>query len=101
LFLDFNDVVARGERMIRKKGLEGVIQLASFHPDYCFADANEDDVTNNSNRSPIRPPSAARRRASTRRCARFPTPRRSMGQHGELAQAGSAGWAALDVGPAR
>ena len=27
-------------------------QLASFHPDYCFADASEDDPANLSNRSP-------------------------------------------------
>ena len=32
--------------------LEGVIQVASFHPDYQFADTNYDDVDNFTNRSP-------------------------------------------------
>ena len=31
---------------------EGVYQLATFHPDYCFSGADADDVTNYTNRSP-------------------------------------------------
>lgn len=32
--------------------LEGVIQIATFHPDYQFEGTNEDDITNCTNRSP-------------------------------------------------
>ena len=32
--------------------LEGVIQVASFHPDYRFAGTEPDDVSNSTNRSP-------------------------------------------------
>ena len=102
LFLDFNDVVARGERMIRKKGLDGVIQLASFHPDYCFADANEDDVTNFSNRSPY-PTLHLLREASIDKAVRaFPDAEAIYGANMDtLKKLGVQGWAALDVGPAR
>lgn len=102
LFIEFNDVVARGERMIRKKGLEGVIQLASFHPRYCFADANEDDVTNFSNRSPY-PTLHLLREASIDKAVRaFPDAGAIYGANLDtLRKLGAQGWAALDVGPAR
>ena len=51
-FLDYNDFLDDAERLVRKCKLEGVIQLASFHPHYRFADAGEDDITNFTNRSP-------------------------------------------------
>jgi hypothetical protein len=102
LFLDFNDVVARGERMIRKKGLEGVIQLASFHPAYCFADANEDDVTNNSNRSPYPTLHLLREDSIDKAVRAFPDAEAIYGANIEiLRKLGAQGWAALDVGPAR
>lgn len=41
-----------GERLMEAEGYEGIYQLASFHPDYCFADAEPDDVANYTNRSP-------------------------------------------------
>jgi len=51
-FLDFNDGLGRADRLLRKLGLDGVLQIASFHPNYQFADAGPDDVTNCSNRAP-------------------------------------------------
>lgn len=101
-FLEFNDVVARGDRMIRKKGLEGVVQLASFHPRYCFADANEDDVTNFSNRSPY-PILHLLREASIEKAVRaFPDAEAIYGANLEtLRRLGASGWAALGIGPAR
>ena len=33
--------------------LDGVLQVASFHPDYRFADSLPDDIENHSNRSPF------------------------------------------------
>ena len=35
-FFEFNIFLASGDRLIRKRGLEGVIQLARFHPGYQF-----------------------------------------------------------------
>jgi hypothetical protein len=46
---DFLDVV---DAIIDEAGLRGVLQVASFHPDYQFADSEADDAANYSNRSP-------------------------------------------------
>lgn len=51
-FLDYNDFLDAGDRLLRKLRLEGVIQLASFHPAYQFADADAEAVENYTNRSP-------------------------------------------------
>ena len=41
------------EDAIDEGGFAGVVQIASFHPDYCFADSTPDDPANYSNRSPV------------------------------------------------
>lgn len=51
-FLDYNDFLDDADALVAQLGLEGVIQVASFHPDYRFAGTEADDVTNCSNRSP-------------------------------------------------
>jgi hypothetical protein len=51
-FLAYNDFLDVGERLLRRLGLEGVIQIASFHPDYQFAGIEADAVENYTNRSP-------------------------------------------------
>jgi uncharacterized protein len=51
-FLDYNDFLAEADRLIRDLGLRGVIQIASFHPEYQFADTSPDAVENYTNRSP-------------------------------------------------
>ena len=38
--------------MLEKEDYEGVYQVASFHPDYCFADSEVDDPANYTNRAP-------------------------------------------------
>ena len=40
------------DQLIKSIELEGIIQIASFHPDYCFADLDPEDVRNYTNRSP-------------------------------------------------
>lgn len=51
-FLDYNDFLDVADETVAALDLEGVLQVASFHPDYQFADADPDDVGNFSNRSP-------------------------------------------------
>ncbi|MGD8956432.1 MAG: DUF1415 domain-containing protein [Chromatiaceae bacterium] len=51
-FADYLDLLALAEQALSEAGLTGVIQLASFHPDYRFAGAPADDPANFSNRSP-------------------------------------------------
>lgn len=51
-FLDYNDFLDPAEQLIEDLGLQGVIQIASFHPDYQFAETAPDAVENYTNRSP-------------------------------------------------
>jgi len=51
-FLAYNDFLDDADRLLRREGLEGVLQVASFHPDYQFADTGFADPENFSNRSP-------------------------------------------------
>ena len=51
-FFDYLDFVDEANASLLIDGYEGVYQLATFHPDYCFADTTVDDVTNYTNRSP-------------------------------------------------
>ena len=52
-FDDYLDGLATLEQAVADAGLDGVIQLASFHPDYCFEGAPRDDPANFTNRSPF------------------------------------------------
>lgn len=51
-FYNFNQFLVSTERLICDLGLEGVFQIASFHPDYQFNETNADDAENYTNRSP-------------------------------------------------
>ncbi|WP_395826536.1 DUF1415 domain-containing protein [Collimonas sp.] len=51
-FLDYNDFLDVADAAIEELDLEGELQVASFHPDYQFADAAIGDIGNYTNRSP-------------------------------------------------
>ncbi|MFI4962949.1 MAG: DUF1415 domain-containing protein [Legionellales bacterium] len=51
-FFTYLNFVDKAEELMKEQGYEGVYQLATFHPDYCFADTDIDDVSNYTNRSP-------------------------------------------------
>jgi len=51
-FPDYNDFLDVADAAVEELGLAGVLQVASFHPRYQFADTEPDDVGNLSNRSP-------------------------------------------------
>lgn len=51
-FVQFNQFVGFAVSVIQAMNFEGVYQLASFHPEYQFAETSTDDVTNFTNRSP-------------------------------------------------
>ena len=51
-FEAFLDFFALAEHLMVAQGYEGIYQLASFHPHYCFADSAMDDPANYTNRSP-------------------------------------------------
>ena len=51
-FQVYLDVLDTASELLRMQGYEGVYQLASFHPDYCFAGVSPDDASQYTNRSP-------------------------------------------------
>lgn len=51
-FENFLDLLGIAEALMCDQGYEGIYQLASFHPDYCFEGAPMDDAANYTNRSP-------------------------------------------------
>jgi len=51
-FEEYLDLVDMAEDLSAEQGYEGVYQIASFHPEYCFAGAKDDDPANYTNRSP-------------------------------------------------
>ncbi|CDZ79017.1 hypothetical protein BN59_03332 [Legionella massiliensis] len=51
-FFHYLDFVDLAEALLFEQNYEGIYQLATFHPDYCFADVEFDDVSNYTNRSP-------------------------------------------------
>ncbi|MEZ0308678.1 MAG: DUF1415 domain-containing protein [Ramlibacter sp.] len=99
-FLEFNDFLANGDRMIRKRGLEGVIQLASFHPQYQFEGTGAGDVTNCTNRSPYPTLHLLREESIARAVEAFPEAETIYEANMEtLRRLGPEGWATLGVGP--
>jgi hypothetical protein len=51
-FLEFNDFLDEADWVLQELDLEGVLQVASFHPDFQFADESPSDMGNYTNRSP-------------------------------------------------
>jgi hypothetical protein len=52
-FEDYCDFLVEAERLVKLLGFRGVIQIASFHPEFQFANTGRDDVENYTNRSPF------------------------------------------------
>ncbi len=51
-FMDFNDFLDVVDAAVEELELDGILQVASFHPDYQFDGTEPDDIENYSNRSP-------------------------------------------------
>lgn len=52
-FLDYNDFLEVADATLEELDLDGILQVASFHPQYQFEDAAPDDIDNYTNRSPF------------------------------------------------
>lgn len=52
-FLDFNDFIEVADSVVSEHELEGVVQLASFHPRFQFEGTEPDDISNYTNRAPF------------------------------------------------
>jgi hypothetical protein len=95
-FLDFNDFLGVADAALKKEGLEGVIQVASFHPFFQFSGTHPDDVTNATNRSPYPTLHLLREESVARAVAAFPKVETIYEANMRTLHAlGAAGWAAL------
>jgi hypothetical protein len=95
-FADHNDFLDVAEAAVAELGLEGAVQVASFHPRYRFAGSDEDDVTNATNRSPWPTLHLLREESVERAVAAFPEAEAIYEANiGTLRRLGAAGWGAL------
>jgi hypothetical protein len=51
-FEDYNEFLDVADAALEELKLDGELQVASFHPDYQFADTDKNDISNYTNRSP-------------------------------------------------
>jgi hypothetical protein len=51
-FEDYNEFLDVADAALEDQDLDGILQVASFHPDYQFADTHKNDIENYTNRSP-------------------------------------------------
>jgi len=73
-FLDYNDFLDDADGLVEALALDGVLQVASFHPDYQFAGSAPDDVENFTNRAPYPILHLLREDSVARAVAAFPDP---------------------------
>jgi hypothetical protein len=100
-FLDFNDFLDKADRLLRKMRLDGYYQIASFHPQFQFADAPADDISHSTNRAPYPILHLLREESIDRAVEAFPDAALIFEKNMETLRAlGAAGWQALGVGPA-
>jgi len=97
-FLDFNDLLARTDKLLLDLDLDGVLQIASLHPRYQFADTDPDDITNFTNRAPYPTLHLLREDSVDRAVAAFPNAETIFETNMQTMQnLGTVGWAALEV----
>ncbi|MDO9401827.1 MAG: DUF1415 domain-containing protein [Polaromonas sp.] len=97
-FLDFNDFTELAEGVVDEHGLEGVVQLASFHPRFQFEGTEPDDISNYSNRAPFAILHLLREESVARAVAAFPEAEAIFEQNIQtLEKLGLDGWKALGL----
>ncbi len=98
-FLDFNDFLEIADHVLTELELDGVLQIASFHPQFQFAETTADDITNYTNRAPYPTLHLLREDSVDVAVRAFPDAEQIFEVNiNTLETLGHAGWAALDVG---
>ncbi len=97
-FLDFNDFLDAADALVEELKLDGVLQIADFHPDYQFDGSDPEDIANYSNRSPY-PTLHLLREESIERAVESMPDTASIYENNldTLARLGHEGWAALGL----
>ena len=99
-FLDFNDFLDEADGVLQELDMEGEFQVASFHPQFQFADTDPDDITNFTNRSPYPTLHLIREASIDRAVEAFPEAETIYEANmATMEKLGTEGWQKLDVGP--
>ena len=99
-FLDYNDFLEVADAAVAELGLDGEIQVASFHPDYQFAGSEPGDIENFSNRAPYPTLHLLRESSVEQAVTAFPDAASIYQRNIDTLQAlGHAGWARLWLAP--
>jgi uncharacterized protein len=97
-FLDFNDFLEVADGIVEALELDGILQVASFHPQFQFEDTDPDDITNYTNRAPYPTLHLLREDSVERAVAAFPDELAIAETNiGTLEKLGLDGWKALDI----
>lgn len=98
-FLDFNDFLADCDEVLMDLELDGVLQVADFHPRYQFGGTDADDISNCTNRTPYPTLHLLREASIDKAVQAYPDASLIFERNIEvLNKLGHAGWAALGLG---
>ena len=98
-FLDFNDFLADCDEVLTDLALDGVLQVADFHPRYQFGGTQVDDIENFTNRTPYPTLHLLREASIDKAVQAYPDASLIFERNiAVLNKLGQAGWAALGVG---
>ncbi|MDX5363372.1 MAG: DUF1415 domain-containing protein [Pseudazoarcus pumilus] len=98
-FETFNDIVGIAEEAVEEHDLEGVLQVASFHPQFRFVDTEPDDMGNYTNRAPYPTLHLLREASIEGALAHYPHDPDSIFERNieTMEKLGRAGWDALGI----
>lgn len=101
-FEDYNEFLDVVDAAVEDMHLDGELQVASFHPDYQFADSDPNDIANYTNRAPYPILHLLREDSIDRAVEAFPEAEEIFEKNIDtMEKLGHDGWDKLDVGPAR
>lgn len=100
-FLVFNEIVGIAEEAVIEHGLEGILQVASFHPRFQFDGTEPDDIGNYTNRAPYPTLHLIREESLARAVEAYPDPETIYQRNIEtMRKLGLDGWRALGIAQA-
>jgi len=101
-FEDYNEFLDVADAAVEDLQLDGELQVASFHPQYQFADTDVNDISNYTNRAPYPILHLLREDSIDRAVEAFPEAEQIFEKNIDtMEKLGHDGWDKLDVGPAR
>ncbi len=95
-FLDYNDFLDVADATVEELDLDGILQVASFHPQYQFEESQLDDIDNYTNRAPFPTLHLLREESIDKAVAAFPEAEEIYEKNIETLRAlGHEGWKKL------